>query len=448
MQTFIMIAQLLTALSILVAIHELGHFLAAKAFKIRVDKFYLFFDFLFPMPNLLKFALFKKQIGETEYGIGWFPMGGYVQINGMVDESMDTEQLNQPPQPHEFRSKPAWQRIIVMLGGIIFNVLLGIFIFAMISFYWGEKYHVNASLKNGIVASELAEETGFKTGDKLVSVNGTPITRFEEALNSKLIMADKITYTVERAGQMTEVTMPGDFLKKLTRNTRSVFFTPRMELYIDKIMPKSAAEAAGLQVGDKIYGIDSLRFSFFDEFQPLMQQCKDKTIQLQVVRAGDSLQIPVKVDAAGKIGFLPTDIHFQYENVTYSFFESFPHGWNKAVEIIETQILGWGKIFRGDIPIGKAVQGPVGIAQFFGPHWDWLNFWVMTALISLGLAFANVLPIPALDGGHVILLLIEMAIGRPLSVKFQERVQTVGMVILLSLMVLIFGNDIRNLFQK
>lgn len=448
MQTLIMIAQLLTALSILVAVHELGHFLAAKAFGIRVDKFYLFFDFLFPMPSVMNFALFKKKIGETEYGLGWFPMGGYVQINGMVDESMNTEQLNQPPQPWEFRSKPAWQRIIVMLGGIIFNVILGIFIFAMISYHWGEKYHLNSSLKNGIVTSELAEESGFKTGDKLISVNGTAIVRFEEALNSHLIMADKITYHIEREGKEMDITMPGDFLKKLTRNTRSLFFTPRMEVDVEKVTPMSPAEKGGLLAGDHIIAINESPCKYFDEFQPLLLQNKDKKIKLSIIRGTDTMLLSINVDAAGKIGFLPTDKNFQYETVTYSLAESFPQGWHKAVEIIETQIMGWGKIFKGEIPVGKAVQGPVGIAQYFGPHWDWLNFWIITALISMGLAFANVLPIPALDGGHVVLLLVEMIIRRPLSIKFQERVQTVGLVILLSLMVLIFGNDIWNLFQK
>ncbi len=449
MQTFIMIAQLITALSILVVIHELGHFLAAKLFKIKVDKFYLFFDFLFPMPNLLKFSLFKIKKGDTEYGIGWFPMGGYVQIAGMVDENMNTEQLAMPPQPWEFRSKPAWQRMIVMLGGIIFNIVLGIFIFAMMSYAYGEKNLINSSVSHGIIPSELAQEIGFKTGDKLISVNQKPIVHFYDAMNLDVIMTDgEIKFAINRNNIDTAIVLPKDFLRKLTKGSREAFFKPRMELYVDKVVAGSAAEKGGLKSQDKIIAVDNIRFETFDEFQPMLKQFVDKETSLQIVRAADTLTLMVKVDEAGHIGFVTTDITQKFDVVEYGFFSSIPAGVGKAYETINAQFAGWGKIFKGDIPVNKAVQGPVGIAQYFGPVWDWANFWMLTALISLGLAFANVLPIPALDGGHVVLLLIEMISGKPISIKIQERVQTVGMVILLSLMVLIFGNDIWQIIKK
>lgn len=448
MQTFIMVAQLILALSILVVIHELGHFLAAKLFKIRVDKFYLFFDFLFPMPNVLKFSIFKIKKGGTEYGLGWFPMGGYVQIAGMVDENMNTEQLNQPAQDWEFRSKPAWQRMIVMLGGIIFNVILGVIIFAMISFTWGDKSTLNKSIKHGLHVSELAKELGFKEGDKLISVNGKQIVRFNDAITPNIILSDEVIYQVERENKTVEVKLPKDFLTKLTKDSRSGLFAPRSEVYVERIVENSNAKKAGLLAGDKIIAINDSGFKFFSEFKPIINSCAGSTAVLKVLRNGDTLVLNTKVEADGTIGFMAFDKSFEYETINYSFLESFPVGISKAVETIGTQIKGWGKIFGGDIPVSKAVQGPVGIAQFFGSEWIWQNFWMLTALISLGLAFANVLPIPALDGGHVVMLLIEMITRKPISIKIQERVQQAGMVILLSLMVLIFGNDIWQVLNR
>ncbi|MFI5221143.1 MAG: RIP metalloprotease RseP [Bacteroidia bacterium] len=448
MQTFIMVAQLIAALSILVTVHELGHFLAARLFKIRVDKFYLFFDFLFPLPNVLKFSLFKIKKGDTEYGLGWFPFGGYVQIAGMVDENMNTEQLNQPPQPWEFRSKPAWQRMIVMLGGIIFNVLLGIFIFAMISYTYGEKFLINSSVKHGIAPSALAEEMGFHKGDRLISVNGKPIIHFEDALTGKLIMEDKVVYIVNRNGADTGIILPHDFLKKLTRGKRALFFLPRTQVFAKRVTFNSNADKAGLKSEDQIIAINGNYFNCYDEFQPLLRSNANKSASLVVLRRADTVRLKVNVAKDSTIGFQTYDKTFQYDSLQYSFFASIPNGMVKAYENIEMQFKGWGKIFHGDIPVNKAVQGPVGLAQFFGTTWDWQNFWWITALFSLGLAFANVLPIPALDGGHVVVLLIEMLIGRPLSIKIQERIQTIGMVILLSLFVLIFSNDIWNLISR
>jgi len=403
MQALIMAAQLILGISILVILHEFGHYLAARAFGIKVEKFYLFFD-------AWGVKLLSFKVGETEWGIGWLPLGGYVKIAGMIDESMDKEAMKLPAEPWEFRSKPAWQRLIVMIGGVVVNVITGIVIFAMMSYAYGEKYTVNSSLKNGIVPSEIAKEYGFQVGDKLISVNGVPVVRFEEALKIKHILGEGVVYQIERNGQLMEVKLPADFVKKFS-DAKADFFLPRMHFFVSEITPGFPAEKAGLAVN------------------------------------AETKVLSLKVEDNGRVGFKPDSKDFIYEVVEYGFWASFPAGLNKAAETIDAQIKGWGKIFKGDIAVNKAVQGPIGIAKFYGGEWIWSRFWLFTALISLGLAFMNILPIPALDGGHVIFLIVEMVIGRPLSEKFLERAQYAGMIILLTLMVLIFGNDIWGLFK-
>jgi regulator of sigma E protease len=439
MQVLIMTAQLILGISILVILHEFGHYLAARAFGIKVEKFYLFFD-------AWGVKLFSFKVGDTEWGIGWLPLGGYVKIAGMIDESMDKEAMKQPAQPWEFRSKPAWQRLIVMIGGVLVNIVTGVVIFAMMSYAYGEKYIKNDSLKNGIVPSAMAQEIGFKIGDKLVSVNGTPITRFEESLKIKHILGEGVVYQVDRAGEQVEVKLPSDFVKKFS-DAKADFFLPRMHFYVAEITPNYNAEKAGLLANDVIVKLDTQSFEFFDQFQSKLKSYSGKTVNFTVMRGAEEVVLPILVDDAGRVGFKPDSKDFEYEVVEYGFFASFPAGWNKAVETIDAQIKGWGKIFNGDIAVNKAVQGPIGIAKFYGGEWIWSRFWMFTALISLGLAFMNILPIPALDGGHVIFLLVEMIIGRPLSEKFLETAQYVGMILLLSLMVLIFGNDIWGLFK-
>jgi regulator of sigma E protease len=439
MQALIMAAQLILGISILVILHEFGHYLAARAFGIKVEKFYLFFD-------AWGVKLFSFKVGETEWGIGWLPLGGYVKIAGMIDESMDKEAMKLPAEPWEFRSKPAWQRLIVMVGGVVVNVITGIVIFAMMSYAYGEKYTVNSSLKNGIVPSEMAKEYGFQVGDKLVSVNGVPIVRFEEALKIKHILGEGVTYQIERNGQLMEVKLPADFVKKFS-DAKADFFLPRMHFFVVEITPGFPAEKAGLAVNDVITRVDADSFEFFDEFQSLLKAKAGKDITMTIMRGAEMKVLSLKVEDNGRVGFKPDSKDFIYEVVEYGFWASFPAGLNKAIETIDAQIKGWGKIFKGDIAVNKAVQGPIGIAKFYGGEWIWSRFWLFTALISLGLAFMNILPIPALDGGHVIFLLVEMIIGRPLSEKFLERAQYAGMIILLTLMVLIFGNDIWGLFN-
>ncbi len=441
MQGLIMAAQLIAGISLLVILHELGHFWAARAFGIRVEKFYLFFDAWGK-----KIISFKK--GDTEWGIGWLPLGGYVKIAGMIDESMDKEQMQKPAEPWEFRSKPAWQRLIVMVGGVVMNVIAGIFIFAMLSYYYGEQRTLNSSVKYGIIASPLAEEVGFKTGDQLISVNGKPIKYFEDAIDIDALIGDNTTYLVNRNGEEVSITLQKDFAKKLSEQAKPDFILPRQTFFVSDVVPNNNAEKAGIQSNDKILAVDSFSFQFFDEFQKILRENNNKTATFTILRNADTVRLPVEIDANGKIGIGVNSNELVYDSVQFGFFESFPSGLDKAKETISLQVKGWGKIFNGDIPANKAVQGPIGIAKFYGGTWVWSRFWLFTALISLGLAFMNILPIPALDGGHVVLLLIEMVTGRPLSVKVMEYIQTIGMVILLSLMVLIFGNDIWQLIAK
>ncbi len=441
MQGLIMAAQLIAGISILVILHELGHYWAARAFGIKVEKFYLFFD-------AWGKKLFSFKRGETEWGIGWLPLGGYVKIAGMIDESMDKEAMKQPAQPWEFRSKPAWQRLIVMIGGVVMNVIAAIVIFAMFSFYYGEKYTLNSSLEYGIIPSEYAQEVGFQTGDKLISVNGKPIKYFEDALGIDEILGDDITYKVERNGEIIDIKLPQDFTGKMARENKSNFFTPRFSYTIEEVISGMPAEKAGIQKGDRLLSINNQPVNYFDLLQATLKNEAGKTASLVALRGNDTINTNVEVSADGKIGVAPKPESIAYDSIQPSFFASFPIGVNKAVETISAQVKGWGKIFNGDIPANKAVQGPIGIAKFYGGEWIWSKFWLLTALISLGLAFMNILPIPALDGGHVVLLIVEMIIGRPLGDKAMERIQTVGMVILLSLMVLIFGNDILQLLIK
>jgi regulator of sigma E protease len=437
MEALVMAGQLILAISILVILHEFGHYLAARAFGIKVEKFYLFFD-------AWDVKLFSFKRGDTEWGIGWLPLGGYVKIAGMIDESMDKEALKQPAQPWEFRSKPAWQRLIVMVGGVVVNVIAAIIIFAMISYGYGDKFIKNESLKAGIVPSELAKEYGFQVGDKLVSVNDVPIVRFEDALQIKHILSEGVSYKVERAGAIAEVKLPDDFIKKFGDN-KTDFFRPRLHFFVGAVGEKSNAEKAGLKKGDIITKVDSFNFEYLDQFQAYIKEKKCAQVNLLVSREGKAINLPCEVDGCGAIGIGIESKDFEYEEVKYGFFESFPLGINKAVENIDAQIKGWGKIFKGDIAVNKAVQGPIGIAKFFGSEVVWKRFWLFTALISLGLAFMNILPIPALDGGHVLFLLFEIVLGRPLSESFLEKAQYFGMIILLTLMVLIFGNDIWGL---
>lgn len=436
MTTIIMIAQMLLGLSILVFLHELGHFVAARAFKIRVEKFYIFFDAWGK-----KLFSFKK--GDTEYGVGWLPLGGYVKITGMVDESLDTNQLSTAPEPYEFRSKPAWQRLIVMLGGVTVNAILGVIIFTGILMYWGEKYIPNAELKHGLVASELAREVGLQDGDMISSINGEEVVRFDEILSSKVLLGDQVVFTVLRDGQPFQMELPADFTRRLLEADKSSFVQPRMTFTVGEVMSGMPASAAGLLEGDLVVGVDDIKISYFDELQAALATHQSEEVELKVLRNNEALSLKVAVSDAGTIGFFPIMEPIALGFNKYGFFDGLPAGAAMAWNVVADNIKGFGKVFSGDIPVEKSLGGPIAIAKkMYGGVWDWHRFWMTTGLLSMILAFMNLLPIPALDGGHVVFLLIEIVTRRPVGEKVLLVAQYVGMILIISLMVFAFGNDI------
>lgn len=442
-----MVGQLLLGLSILVILHELGHFLAARAFGIKVEKFYLFFD-------AWNFSLVKFNYKGVEYGIGWLPLGGYVKIAGMIDESMDTEQLAGPPQPWEFRSKPAWQRLIVMLGGIFVNIVLGVFIFWMLTLRYGETFVPNSNIKYGIVPGKIGKSIGLVAGDKITAVNGKPIVHFEELLSSKVLLGNS-QLTIVRDGQEKSITVPGNILNDISDFGIAEFVSPRSKFKVDSVVAGSNAALAGIQKDDSVLAVNNVAVPFRDEFQSELLKYKDQKVNLQVKRNNALLQLPVSVNKDGKLGFKGGDFGIVLKGddlatttEKYGFVSALPVGASRAWGMFSDNAKGLGKVFKGEVKFNKAVSGPVAMAKMFGSSVDWVKFWSLVGLLSMALALMNLLPIPALDGGHAVFLLIEMVKGKPLSDKFLERAQLVGFVILISLMVFVFGNDITRLFKK
>ena len=437
-----MVGQLILGLSILVILHELGHFMAARAFGIKVDKFYLFFD-------AWNFSLFKFNYKGVEYGIGWLPLGGYVKIAGMIDESMDTEQLAGPPQPWEFRSKPAWQRLIVMLGGIIVNIFLGILIFWVLTIKYGETYTPNSELKYGIVPGKIGMRIGLKPGDNIIAINGKEVVRFEELTSTEVILGNT-DLTIQRGDQTLHVKVPGNLINDLSDMGMEQFISraPRFKFAVESVSPNTGAQKAGIIKGDSIVGINSARIAFFDELQAQLQQYKDKQVQLTIKRGDKVFQKDAQIDKTGVLGFFPKGDLPKEKRLTYGFFGSLPIGATKAWGTFTDNAKGLGKVFKGEVKFNKAVSGPVAIATMFGSHIDWIRFWSLVGFLSMVLALTNLLPIPALDGGHALFLVIEMIKGKPLSDKFLERAQIVGFVILITLMVFVFGNDIVRQVMK
>jgi regulator of sigma E protease len=442
MSIVIMVFQLILGLSILVILHELGHFLAARAFGIKVDKFYLFFD-------AWGISLFKFNYKGVEYGIGWLPLGGYVKIAGMIDESMDTDQMAGPPQPWEFRSKPAWQRLIVMLGGVTVNIILGIFIFWILTIKYGETYIPNSEIKYGIVPGKLGEKIGLKPGDRITAINGQPVVRFEELTSTKVILGNT-DLTILRGDQTMHVKVPGNLINDLADVGMEGFISrlPRIRFTVDSVPANTGAAKAGLQKGDSILAIDGKSVIYFDQLQDQLQQDKGKTVALTIKRGGNVIQKTADIDKAGVLGFFPKGDLPDEKRLTYGFFTSLPIGATKAWGTFTDNAKGLGKVFKGEVKFNKAVSGPVAIATMFGSHIDWVRFWSLVGFLSMVLALTNLLPIPALDGGHSLFLIIEMIKGKPLSDKFLERAQIVGFVILITLMVFVFGNDIVKQIVK
>ncbi|MFA0963285.1 RIP metalloprotease RseP [Roseivirga sp. BDSF3-8] len=430
MGTVIMVAQLVLALVILIGLHEFGHMIAAKAFGMRVEKFYIGFP-----PKLFGF---KK--GETEYSLGAIPLGGFVKITGMIDESLDTESLSKEPEPYEFRAKPAWQRLIVMLGGIIMNVILGVLVFIGITYYYGETDVPKEEIyKYGIQAEDLGQQLGFETGDKIIAVNGADYENFSDLVNMQIFFEEQLKYTVVRGDDTLKIGVPSDFLDQLSESKS--FITYRWPFRIGRVEGGSFADEAGLKPDDKIIAINGEKVALFDELQAALQNNAGQEVSLKVERDDEVITLQSEVSETGTLGFYPVSEGLQSTR-NFSLGESIPIGTKLAFSQIGLQVKAFGKMFAGDIDPRKSMSGPIKIAQSFGEDWIWSRFWGLVGLISMVLAFMNLLPIPALDGGHVAFLSYEIISGRKPSDKFLENAQKVGMVLLLALMAFILGNDI------
>lgn len=438
--------QLLLSLSILIVLHEMGHFIPAKIFKTRVEKFFLFFD--------VKFALFSKKIGETVYGIGWLPLGGYVKISGMIDESMDKEQMAQPPQPWEFRSKPTWQRLIIMVGGVTVNLLLGIFIYIMVLYAWGSSYSTKEDVKYGFeIQNPTLLELGFEHGDKIVSVDGK-VPEDVMDVNAMLFLEDPKKITVEHAtGEKQTIVLPDDIGQKLFASGDIRPLVPRQPflLKIDTLPPDGEAYRAGLRQTDQILSINGKQPQFWDEFKDMIKDShtQKKDLTFNVLRENDTLRITVIPNSEGKIGVAPffNPETLNIRSKTYSFAESIPAGIAFGIKTLSGYVGQLKYLFTEQ---GASQLGGFGaIGNMFPAQWDWQAFWMNTAFISIILAFMNILPIPALDGGHVVFLLYEMLSGRKPNEKVLEYAQIAGFVILMGLVLYANGNDIyRAFFDK
>lgn len=446
MGMLIMIGQIMLSLMILVVLHELGHFLPARWFDTRVEKFYLFFD---PW-----FSLFKKKIGGTEYGIGWLPLGGYVKIAGMVDESMDIEQMNQPPQPWEFRSKPAWQRLIIMLGGVTVNFILGFFIYSMVLFVWGEKYLPNANVSNGIYVDSLGMQLGLQDGDKILALGDKPFDKFNDrALVKAMVINNLKTIHIERDGKPMDIVIPAEKISQFasSKNSKSEIFGPRIPFVVAEVAKASPASKAGIQKDDQIIGLNGTPTPYFHEFKKISKALISKPTTVELLRNKDTLNVNLTTTELGTIGVANyTPDHFMnFETQKYGFFEAFPAGVKKGSSFIGDQFKAFGQMFKGKIKASESLGGFGAIGSMFGDVWIWERFWTMTAILSLILAVMNLLPIPALDGGYVLFLLYEIITRRKVSDKFMEKAVTVGFFLLMSLMLYANGLDIfRKFFQK
>jgi len=448
MEWIIRIGQFLLSLSVLIILHELGHFIPAKLFKTRVEKFFLFFDY--------RFALFKKKIGDTIWGVGWIPLGGYVKIAGMVDESMDKAQLQQPPQPWEYRSKKAWQRLIIILGGITVNIILAIVIFIMMAWQFSEVYLTSEAVKDGIfvVNEEVGNYIGLKNGDKILSIGGKKIQNFSE-LNKELIYSGGEIIEIVRAGEKLFLDAPKDVDQVIMKSGNPEVVALRMPFYVGGFSDSIPfAREAGFQIKDLIIGLDSIPVKYFDEFRSLVKQKAGQEITVKILRNNDTLQLRCRVSERGQIGAVLGTMSLQdldklgiykVEKKRYSLAEAIPHGFKMAFGILGEYIRQFKLIFTSE---GVKQVGSLGtMLKMFPTTWDWQAFWRLTAFLSIILAFVNLLPIPALDGGHAVFIVYELITGRKPSDKFLERAQTIGMVILLALMVYALGNDILKAFQ-
>ena len=491
MTILIKVLQFFLSLSILIFIHELGHFLAAKAFKTRVEKFYLFFDWGFSLFRCKKvngrwrFKLFSKNVPErytateyrdargkkqtkyepidlstldaddwrqsdsTEYGMGWFPLGGYNKIAGMVDESMDKSQMQQPPQPWEFRSKPAWQRFIIMVAGVFMNVVLAIAIYIGLLAKEGEQYLPTAQVnKFGISVDSLGYELGFRDGDKILAVDGKYIEKFQD-IPMQIILDKAKTVEVERDGKDTVINLPEDAVTKLLSSQDAGFISFRVPFMVADVMDNSAAKEGGLEVGDIIIGINDVETPYYQDFVKNIKQYKNQDITIRVVRDFDTLALAMHLPEEGVIGayLAPISTCFDFETKEYSFLQAIPAGFSKTFSELSDYWKQVKLIFSPKTKAYESVGGFISIGKIFPDTWNWSIFWRMTAFLSIALAVMNILPIPALDGGHILFLLFEIITRRKPSDKFMEVAETVGLIIVLGLVILANGNDIIRLFR-
>ncbi|REE08344.1 regulator of sigma E protease [Winogradskyella pacifica] len=441
MEFIIKISQFLLSLSLLIVLHELGHFIPAKLFKTKVEKFYLFFD--------VKFSLFKKKIGDTEYGIGWLPLGGYVKIAGMIDESMDKEQMALPPQPWEFRSKPAWQRLIIMLGGVTVNFILAYFIYVVISFTYGDTDVTTDSMKDGFwIENNLLLDVGFKNGDKILAINDEKVDTYYD-VRKNLVNGEK--YSIVRDGEHKEVVLPKDFLGQLSSAERkNGTFKLRIPFMVGSVPDTSLNKGANLEKGDVLLSVNGKDLRYFDEVESRMLAYKNQSVEATFLRGEEKINTNLQVNAEGKVGIFPASHNSRFAELgyfniihkDYTFLESFGGGVDKFKEQVSGYFDQLGKIFTPSTGAYKGVGGFKAIFDVFPDQWIWQDFWGLTAFLSIMLAILNLLPIPALDGGHVVFLLYEMISGRKPSEKFLERAQVIGFFILIALVLFANGNDI------
>jgi len=439
----IKVVQFILSFSILVVLHELGHFLPARWFKCRVEKFYLFFN---PW-----FSLFKRKIGETEYGLGWIPFGGYVKISGMIDESMDKEQMSLPPQPWEFRSKPAWQRLIIMLGGVTVNVLLAFFIFIMIMWTWGDKYIPAANLKYGVYADSLARRIGIQDGDKIIAVAGKPLERIGTT-GSEIIMNEAKSVTIDRNGQKMEIPIPEGFINQLNKNHLGGFTYLRYPYIVDSILPAAKILEGTVQKGDTLIGFNGKTVHYNSDLMHIsLDSLKDKNVELVFLRNGkDTVHALVSYDKKAGLGVFYKNAEeiLGTKEINYTLLQAVPAGIRKSGQILSNYIRNLKLLFTSkEVKVSDSLGSVVSITNIFPGIWDWQSFWTLTAVFSILLAFMNVLPIPALDGGHALFTLAEMITGRKPSDKFIEYAQMAGMVLLFGLMAYALGLDIFRLFK-
>ena len=440
MEILIKALQLILSLSILVLVHELGHFIPAKLFKTRVDKFYIFFD---PW-----FSIFKYKRKDTEYGIGWLPLGGYCKIAGMIDESMDKELMKQPPQPWEFRSKPTWQRLIIMLGGVFVNAIFAIFLYIMMLTVWGEEYLPTANVKYGISCDSLALEMGLKNGDKIVSLDNKKVEDFSK-IPAEIILEGTKTIQVLRNDTAKEVIIPAGFTNKIIKHKSPDFIGVRVPFEIGRFGKNSVAEKAGMKKNDKLIGINNVSTPYYNDFRSEIVKFKNKEITIVALRGKDTVRTKLKLGEDGLIGAGGKDPknYFTFNKKEYTFFQAIPAGTVKAFNGFGNYIKQLKLIFSPETKAYESLGGFIAIGNIFPSEWDWQSFWGLTAFLSIILAIMNVLPIPALDGGHVLFLLYEIITRRKPSDKFLEYAQIGGMILLFALLLFANGNDIIKLFK-